>query len=159
MGEDPQVGGRFVAAGGDAGQRVEHLGVDFARIGLAGDGVRGVEAHLLGDELFELAHLGVIAVEQLQKLACVPVVPLTLRALQRCDAVLDFGQIEHQVVGPQACPVADGRRLGRLQVREAERRQVAILLGEVGQRDDHRRQPARRPSAAIRGSGSDRCCR
>ena len=66
-----------------------------------------------------------------------PVVPLTLRALQRRDAVLDFGQIEHQVVGPQARPPADGRRLGRLQVREAERRQVAVLLGEVGQRVDH----------------------
>ena len=88
MGQNAQVGGRLVAAGRDAGKRIEHLGIDFARIGLAGDGVGRVEAHLLGDELFELPHFVVVAVEQLQKLACVPVVPFTLRAFSdamRCS--------------------------------------------------------------------------
>ena len=69
--------------------------------------------------------------------------PFTPRALQRREAMLDLGQIEHQVVGPQAGPLADGRRLGRLQVREAQARQVAILLGEIGQRD--RSPPTSRP--------------
>ena len=141
MGQEPQVGGRLVGAGGDAGERVEHLGVDLARVGLAGDGVGLVEAHLLGDELLELPHLVVIAVEELQEAGLRAGRAFDAARLERGDAVLDFGQVERQVVRPQARPPADGRRLGRLQVREAERRQVAVLLGKVGERVDHRRQP------------------
>ena len=82
-----------------------------------------------------------IAVEQLQEAGLRAGRAFHAAGLERRDAVLDFRQIERQIVGPQARPPADGRRLRRLQVREAERRQVAILFGEVGQRDDHRRQP------------------
>ena len=64
---NPQIGGRLVSTGGDAGERVEHLGVDFSRIGLAGDRVGGIEAHFFGDQLLELADFVVIAVKQLQK--------------------------------------------------------------------------------------------
>ena len=39
MGEDPQVRGRFVSRGRDAGVDVDHLGVDLSRIGLARDRV------------------------------------------------------------------------------------------------------------------------
>ena len=43
--------------------------------------------------------------------------------------MLELGQIEHQVVGPQAGPLAHGRRLGRLQMGEAQAGQIAVLLG------------------------------
>ena len=47
--------------------------------------------------------------------------------LELRQAMFDLGQVEHQVVGPQAGPLADRRRLGRLQVREAQAGQVAML--------------------------------
>ena len=83
-------------------EHVENLRVDLARVRLAGDGVAGVEAHLLGDEPFEPADLVVVAVEQLQEAACVPVVPFTPRALSVVEAMLDLRQVEHEVVGTRA---------------------------------------------------------
>lgn len=47
--------------------------------------------------------------------------------------MLDLGQVEHQVVAPQCCSLANGRRLSRLQVSEAETRQLAILRRELRQ--------------------------
>ena len=143
MGQEPQVGGRFVGAGRDPGERVEHLGVDLARVRLAGYGVGLVEAHLAGHELFELAHLLVVAVEQLQKAGLGAGGALGAAGPQRGDAVLHFGEVQCQVVCPQAGPAADRGGLGRLQVREPQRGQVAILPGKVAQRPDHRRQPPR----------------
>ena len=61
-----------------------------------------------------------IAVEELQKAGLRAGRALHAAGLQRRDAMLDLCQIEHQVVRPQAGPPADGRRLRRLQVREAE---------------------------------------
>ena len=67
MGEDAEVGRGFVAAGGDAGEGVEDLGVDLAGVGLSGDGVGAGEAHLFRDRCFELADFGVVAVEELEE--------------------------------------------------------------------------------------------
>ena len=61
------------------------------------------------------------------------------------EPVLDFGQILHQVVGPEAGSLADSRRLGRLQMRVCQAGDGAMLLGE--------RRPARRsrvPTARTR---------
>ena len=56
-----------------------------------------------------------VAVEEFRKLACVPVVPFEPWALRRGQAMLDLGQIQHQVVGPEAGPLADRGGLGRLE--------------------------------------------
>ena len=42
--------------------------------------------------------------------------------------MLDLGQVQHEVVGPEAGPLAHGRRLGRLEMGEAQAGQVAVLL-------------------------------
>ena len=57
VGEDAEIGRGFVAARGDAGEGVEDLGVDLARVGLAGDGVGAGEAHLFGDALLRAGGL------------------------------------------------------------------------------------------------------
>ena len=132
MRQNPQVGRRFVAAGRDAGQRIQHLGIDLSRVSLPGDRVRASNPIFLATSCSSCRTLSWSPSNSSRKLACVPVVPFTLRAFSVCNAVFDFGQIEHKIVGPQACPLANRRRLGRLQVREAERRQIAILLGELG---------------------------
>ena len=70
-----------------------------------------------------------------------PVVPLLPSALRLRDAVLDFGQVHRQVVGPEARPLADRGRLGGLEMGEAQAGQIAVLGGEAGQRVDHGRRP------------------
>ena len=92
-----------------------------------------------------------IAVEEFQEAGLRAGRALHAAGLERGEPVLDLRQIEHQVVGPQARPPADGRRLGRLQVREAERRQVAVLL--------RRTRPARSITAASRRATSSSASR
>ena len=129
----------------DAGEHVEHLRVDLARVGLAGDGVGWRRSpSSAATSCSSCRTLAWSPSNSSRKLACVPVVPLTPRALSCAEPVLDLRQVEHQVVGPQAGPLADGRRLGRLQVREAQARQVAVLVGE------------RRPGASITAASRSR---
>ena len=52
--------------------------------------------------------------------------------------MLDFGEVECEVIGPEAGAAADGGGLSGLQVRVAEGGEVAIFFGEVGQREDDR---------------------
>ena len=81
-----------------------------------------------------------IAVKRARKLAWVPVVPFAAWA-EAGHAVLDFVQVQHEVVGPETGPLAHRRRLGRLEMGERQAGQVAVLPGEGGQGVDHARQP------------------
>ena len=101
------------------------------------------ESHFLGDAAVEFLDLRMIAVEQREKAGLRAGRPLRTAKLEPGQPVFDLFQIEHQVVAPQRGPLADGRRLGRLQVREAEAGQVAILFGEACQRVDRRDQSGR----------------
>ena len=142
MGQEPQVGGHLVRALGHAGKRAQDLGIDLPRIGLPADGVGGVEADLAADQFLQLADLGVVAVEQFQETGLRAGRALVAECLDGGDAMLDFGQVHRQVVGPEARPLADRRRLGRLEMGEAQAGQVAVLGGET--------RPAQSITAAIR---------
>jgi hypothetical protein len=132
-----------VAACRDAGQRIQHLCVDFSRVRLPCNRVRGIESHFLGDQRFQLSDFRMVAVEQFQEARLRAGCSLHAACLESFNAMLDFRQIQHQVIGPQAGPSPHGCRLRRLQVGETERRQIAISLGKVGERADHASQPIR----------------
>ena len=51
--------------------------------------------------------------------------------------MLKFLEIHHQVIAPQRRPLADGRRLGRLQVSESQAGQVTVSRGKHRQVMDH----------------------
>ena len=55
--------------------------------------------------------------------------------------MLDFIEIEDEVIAPQAGALADGGQLGRLEVGVAKRRQVAVAVGEARQGVDDADQP------------------
>jgi hypothetical protein len=66
-----------------------------------------------------------------------------LRARRDCvRCVLDFRQVQREIIGPQRGPLANRRRLSRLQVRVAQAGQVTMLLGEAAKLIDHRGQSA-----------------
>src|SRR5439155_7450923 len=90
-----------------------------------------VKTKFLSDESFELSHLRVIAVKKVQEAGLRAGGAFNAASSQRLRAVLDFREVERQIISPQASPLAHGRRLGRLQVRVTQTSEVAMLLGEA----------------------------
>ena len=76
-----------------------------------------------------------------------PVVPFTPRSGRVVDAMLEVGEVEHEVLHPERRALADGRELRGLEVRVAQRRLGAPLPRERGQRAHHRRRASPRSSA------------
>ena len=56
--------------------------------------------------------------------------------------MFDLFQIENEIITPQCCPFADGRRLRRLQMRETQTNQIAIFFRKTGQLINDSNQPA-----------------
>ncbi len=83
-----------------------------------------------------------VAVEEFQETRLRAGRPLVAQGFEAGDAVLDFGQVQGEIVGPETRPFADGRRLGGLKMGEAEAGQIAVFGGEGGQRVDHGRHAA-----------------
>ena len=156
--QDSQVGSRLVGRLTDAGEGGEYLCIDFARIGLARNGIALAKSHFLGDEQIEGFDLRVVAVKEGQKASLRAGRPFGPAEFEAGEPVLDLLQVEYQVVAPKRGPLADRRRLGRLQMGEAEARQVAVRGGiSPGRRW---LPPAGRGGIPIlRASGSDRCYR
>ena len=97
----------------------------------------------------ELADLRVVAVEELEEARLRAGRALHAAEGQRGDAMIEIGEVEHEVLHPERRALADGRRLRRLQMRGAERRLGAPLAREVASAredaDDLRRAAARVP--------------
>jgi len=127
----------------DRGQGVDHQRVDLPRIGLAGHGADLLEAERGRHFLVELLDLSVPAAEESQVRGLRAGRALDAAKRQRADAVLDLVQVQRELLAPQRGPLADRGELGRLVVREAQRRHRAVLLGEAGQQMDHGGQLAR----------------
>jgi hypothetical protein len=109
---------------------------------LPGDGIRRLETELAGNEPVQLLDLRVIAVEQREERGLRAGRSLHAAELELTQTILELGQIKHQIVAPQRGPFADGRRLRRLQMREAQARQITILDGKPRQMVDDGRQLA-----------------
>jgi hypothetical protein len=77
------------------------------------------EVHRRGDAAIELPHPFVIALEQLEKARLRARRPFDPAKRQRGAPIVEIHQVEHEVLHPERCPLADGRELGGLQVRIA----------------------------------------
>ena len=82
------------------------------------------------DARVELANLRVIAVEDLEEARLRARRALHAATGQRRDAMIEVGEVEHEILHPQRRALADGRRLRGLQMRRAERRLGAPLARE-----------------------------
>jgi hypothetical protein len=147
--EQAHVVGELVAdAATPAG--VDDLRVDLARVRLPGDGVHRSNP-IFAPPGGRAAHLRVVAVEQVQEARLRPGRPL--HPAERSVAIrrLDLLQVEQQVLDPERRALADGRELRRLEVRVAERGQVACSRANA---------PARRspPASGARPAAAPRAC-
>ena len=82
-----------------------------------------------------------VAAEQLQKTGLGAGRALAAVGLEVGQAELDLRQVQHEIVGPEARPFADRRRLGGLKMREGQAGQGTVFLGEPGETVDHGHQP------------------
>ena len=88
MGQEPDVGGHFVGALGNARERGQGLGIDLSRIGLTADGIAASKPILRQMSSSNLRTFSWSPWKSSRKLACVPVVPFEPRALRlarRCS--------------------------------------------------------------------------
>ncbi len=131
--QEPDVDRELGRRGRQPGQRVQHQAVPLARVGLAADGDGAGESHALGDHAVELAHLVMVAVEELQEAGLGAGGALDAAERQAVEQRLDLLEVEQEVLQPQRRALAEGGRLGRLEVGEAQDRLVALLAAEVVQ--------------------------
>ena len=120
--QHPHVARELRRARRDPRDDAEHLRVDLARVRLAGDGQGRVESHRRGDPAVELAHLRVVALEQLEEARLRAGRPLHAAQRQVREAEVEVREVEHEVLHPERRALADGGELRRLEVRVAERR-------------------------------------
>src|SRR4051794_5746430 len=113
MREQSEVGTKLMSRLAETGERGYDLRVDLSGISLTGDRFDRIEAHFLSDQPIEFANLGVIAAEKLQKTCLCSRSSLRTAKAQAVDPMLDFVQIEHEVITPKRRPLADGRKLRR----------------------------------------------
>ena len=127
IGQQANVGRGLVQALRDPAERVQQLRVHFSWIGLTGDGIGLFESHFVGDLALQLPDFGVVASEELKKAGLGSRGSLGTSGAERLQPVLDFLQVQNEVVRPQATSFSDRRRLGGLQVGKSEAGQVAVL--------------------------------
>ena len=128
--QDSQIGPGFVGGLSDAIQRLQVVGIHFAGICLPGDGVSLREAHFLAHAAVEFFDLFMIPPEQLQETGLRAGRAFDAPKPERFQAVFDFLEIQNQIVTPKRGPLAHGRGLGRLQMRETQTGQIAIRLAK-----------------------------
>jgi len=123
----------------ERGERAKDVAVDLARVGLAGDRVGVREAEELGHAGVEGLDLVVVTIKEGKERGLGAGRALDATEAEVVACARQVAQVPEKLLEPKRSPLADGRQLGRLEVGEAERRQVLVLLGEGRQaRDDGR---------------------
>ncbi len=102
-----------------------------------------MEARLLRDEAVEVVRLHRVAVEERDERGLRPRRPLAAEEAELVRAAGHLAVVEHEVLEPETGALADGRRLGRLEMREAEAGEVAVLPGEAREAADDAHDAAR----------------
>src|SRR5690606_41027640 len=115
--------------------------VALARVRLTRDTVQALEAQLRRNATIQLVDLRAVPVEELDEARLRAGRAAHAPEAQGREPVLDLLDVEHEVLQPQAGTLADRGRLRRLEVRVAERRQVAVLARKVGERRNRCDQP------------------
>jgi len=123
-------------------ESVQDIDIDLAGVSLGGGDLCLVEAGLLGDELVELLHKSVVALEDSEERAL-----STSRALDTTELAekvvtdaLKVAEVVHEVGDPERGTLANSDELRGLAVSVAKARQRTVLHGELGEAVDDRSQ-------------------
>jgi hypothetical protein len=114
----------------DTSQHVQHAAVDLAGIGLPAHGDGHGEPEGLGQPPVQLAHLVMVAAEQLEISRLGAGRALTAAERQVVHQVTQRFGIQQEVLQPERGALADGRELGGLKVRVGDRRYSGVPFGK-----------------------------
>ena len=131
VGHQAHVGGEFHGGLGDAAQYIQNEAVHFAAVSLAAHVTGGFKAAFLGDQFFELSDLVLVAAEQAQKAGAGAGGALAAQQFQALQFKFEAFQVHHQILRPEARPLAQRGGLRRLKVRVGEGLGVLVLKGEI----------------------------
>ena len=131
--QQPDVRSEARGARPDTRERTENPLVDLAGVDLSDDVVDARETEHLGQLPVELVHPLAVAQELLERRLRAGRAPCPSQS-QVVQGRIDLIEVEEEVLQPQARPLAHRGGLRGLEVRVAERREIAVLAGELRQR-------------------------
>ena len=136
----------FVCTCRDPCKNIEHTRVDFAGIGLPGNGIARVKAHLLRDHRIEPVDLFPVALEEFQKAGLRAGRSFAAKQTEGTKNVVQIGEIHEELLDPECGALAEGRRLRRLEMRKSKRRLILLFPRKVREGGNHIEQMSRSAS-------------
>lgn len=133
VGQMANVSRNALSRGTQAGQGLGHVEVDLSRIGLRGDCVGGREAGFLAEHLVQTVDLGTVSMKNFHEGGLGASGPHGTSELEVLEGTGDVAKVHQQVLNPLGSALANGDGLSRLEVGEAEGREVLIFEGKLAE--------------------------
>ena len=140
--QEPQVVRHLGAPLRHSAQKVEHLRILLAGVGLPRHREAGVKSHPPDEAPLKLAHLGVVAVEELEEARLRPGGPLAAAQPERLEPADDLLDVQRQVLHPERGALPDRGELRRLEMGVRQAGGGAPPERKGLQRIEHGQEPA-----------------
>ena len=112
----------------DACQYIDHSGIDFSGVGLAGYRIALFESHLLCNHRIDLVDGLLISVKQFQKACLCPGCSLGTEQFHASKYIVQIFEIQTELLHPKRCTFSDGCRLCRLKMGKCQGRLVFVFI-------------------------------
>ena len=126
--KQPDIVGEFVCTCSDACQYIDHSGIDFSGVGLAGYRIALFESHLLCNHRIDLVDGLLISVKQFQKACLCPGCSLGTEQFHASKYIVQIFEIQTELLHPKRCTFSDGCRLCRLKMGKCQGRLVFVFI-------------------------------
>ena len=121
----------------NACKHIQHSGIHFSGIGLAGYRIAGLESHLLGNHRVNLVDRLLIPVKEFQEACLCTCRSLTSQKLQGTLHIFQIFQIHGKLLHPKSGTFSHGCRLCRLEMGKCQSRLCLIFFCELCQLCNH----------------------
>ena len=123
--QQTDVIGHLMSAGCNSGKDIGNSRIHLAGIGLSGNRITFLKAHLLCN------HRLLIAVKQLQERSLCSCGSLGAKELHAGKHMVKILKIQTEFLHPQGCTLSNGSRLCRLEMRKCQRRLCLVFICKV----------------------------
>ena len=135
--KETNIIGQLVGTGSYACQDIGNPGINLSGIGLAGNSIALLEAHLGSNRRINLVNSLLVAIKELKEACLCAGSPLGAQQLQAVHNILQVLQVHNELLSPQGSTLAHSSRLCRLKMGECQGRQILIFLCKLGKLGNH----------------------